>query len=268
LCEARERADVDKFSQSFGKTAQGLSKNPLGIIALFIVLVYGFASLVAVFSGSLNANERLPIIWFLVVFPVLVLAVFSWLVSQHAGKLYGPSDYKNEENYVAIVASLAAATVRRSNAESAPAPEDFRRIAKLVSDSSPLHFAKSDSWQTHILWVDDRPDDNAYEREAFEAVGIRFTLALSTDQALDILSRDRFAAIISDMGRREGSREGYLLLDTIRTQGNQIPFFIYSSSNLTEHKHEITQHGGQGTTNHPQELFQMVTGEIVKRLNK
>jgi hypothetical protein len=84
----------------FGNTAKGLAKNPLGIIALFIVLVYGFAALVTTFSGSMSQPERLPLIWFLVVFPILVLGVFAWLVSRHGGKLYGPGDYRDEENYI------------------------------------------------------------------------------------------------------------------------------------------------------------------------
>src|SRR5438874_3202865 len=86
--------------KGFGDAAKGLAKNPLGIIALFIVLVYGFAALVTTFAGSLSVSERLPLIWFLVLFPVLVLIVFSWLVSRHGGKLYGPGDYRNEENYI------------------------------------------------------------------------------------------------------------------------------------------------------------------------
>jgi len=57
--------------KTFGDTAKGLAKNPLGIIALFIVLVYGFAALVTAFSASLSESERLPLIWFLVLFPVL-----------------------------------------------------------------------------------------------------------------------------------------------------------------------------------------------------
>lgn len=52
--------------------------------------------------------------------------------------------------------------------------------------------------------VDDRPDNNTYERDAFESVGITFTLARSTAEALQVLGKDRFAAIISDMGRAEG----------------------------------------------------------------
>ena len=48
-----------------------------------------------------------------------------------------------------------------------------------------------------------------------EAMGIQFTLAESTDEALRILATNRFAAIISDMGRLEGPREGYKLLERV-----------------------------------------------------
>ena len=65
--------------QDFGSIAKGLARNPLGIIALFIVLVYGFAALVTTFNSSFTPAERLPLIYFLVIFPVLVLGVFTWL---------------------------------------------------------------------------------------------------------------------------------------------------------------------------------------------
>ena len=93
---------MPESAPTFASSAVPLSRNPLGIIALFIVLVYGFASLVITFGGdSLHSEgERLPIVWFLVLFPVAVLAVFGWLVSRHHGKLYGPSDYKEETNFV------------------------------------------------------------------------------------------------------------------------------------------------------------------------
>jgi hypothetical protein len=86
--------------KAFAETARGLARNPLGIIALFIVLVYALAALVTGFAGSLSSNERWPLVCFLVVFPVLVLAVFAWLVSQHATKLYAPSDYADQRDFV------------------------------------------------------------------------------------------------------------------------------------------------------------------------
>jgi hypothetical protein len=94
---------------NFGNTAYKLARNPLGIIALFIVLVYGFAALVTSFSSSFPPNERLPLIYFLVIFPVLVLAVFGWLVSRHINKLYAPSDYRDENSFIRLVTDTAQA---------------------------------------------------------------------------------------------------------------------------------------------------------------
>ena len=84
----------------FGQVAQRLARNPLGIIGLFVVLVYGLASVVAIFADSLATTERLPLIYFVVVYPVLVLIVFVWLVRNHSNKLYGPSDFVDEVNFM------------------------------------------------------------------------------------------------------------------------------------------------------------------------
>jgi len=249
---------------SFGRTAGGLARNPLGIIALFIVLVYGFAALVTTLTSSFTAAERLPLIWFLVIFPVIVLVAFLWLVSRHSSKLFAPSDFKNEDNYVkmqmAAVASLAAASVKSTTSVS---EADIQEMVDTVMQAASARTQEINNWNNHVLWIDDRPDNNIYERRAFEAAGVRFTLALSTKEALDSLEHQKYAAIISDMGRPEGPKEGYVLLNEIRRQGCQTPFFIYTSSNLPECKREIIAQGGQGTTNNPQELFQMVMKAIV-----
>jgi hypothetical protein len=55
---------MDESFKTFSDTAKGLAKNPLGVIALFIVLVYGFASLVTAFGSSFSASERIPLIYF------------------------------------------------------------------------------------------------------------------------------------------------------------------------------------------------------------
>jgi len=253
-------------TKSFGDTAKSLARNPLGIIALFIVLVYGFASLVTAFAGSFSASERLPLIYFLVTFPVLVLVVFFWLVRDHHDKLYGPSDFKNEDNYVkmqmAIVASLTAATAKSDTPTS---KAELNRIVEVVQATGPSRSSATNGWRNQVLWVDDRPENNTYERQAFETMGVRFTQALSTDEAFDKLAYTKFAVIISDMGRREGPREGYVLLDRLRKEGDDTPLFFYAASNAPEHKRETLAHGGQGCTNNAQELFGMVTRALISR---
>jgi uncharacterized membrane protein YoaK (UPF0700 family) len=77
-----------------------LVKNPIGIVALFISLIYSIANFVlGATASSLTHDERFPIIIFIVVFPVIVLAVFYMLVSRHHGKLYAPGDYKNDQAF-------------------------------------------------------------------------------------------------------------------------------------------------------------------------
>jgi CheY-like chemotaxis protein len=196
----------------------------------------------------------------------VVLGVFAWLVSKHSGKLFAPSDFKDEENYVkmqmAVVASLTAATAKGAT----PASEaQLHKIVEVVRAAGPAAAATADGWRNRILWVDDRPENNTYERQAFEAMGLRFTLALSTHEAFEKLAQAKFAAIISDMGRREGPREGYVLLDRLRKEGDHTPLFFYASSNAPDHKRETREHGGQGCTNNAEELFEMVTRAVIQR---
>jgi CheY-like chemotaxis protein len=158
--------------------------------------------------------------------------------------------------------SLAAAAAKTEGKQ--PGPKDISRVARSIVGGMQHATMKEpvEDSQKHILWVDDRPDNNTYERGAFEAIGFRFTLALSTNQALQTLSQQRFAAIISDMGRKEGPKEGYVLLHALRSKGDQTPFFIYAGSNLPEHKREAVARGAQGSTNDPQELFELITGMV------
>jgi hypothetical protein len=85
---------------TFSGAAKGLARNPLGIIALFIVLIYGFAALTLGINRSLDSTARMPLIWFMVVFPFIVLAMFAWLVRNHHEKLYAPADYKTDEGFL------------------------------------------------------------------------------------------------------------------------------------------------------------------------
>ena len=253
--------------QSFGTTAKELSRSPLGIIALFIVFVYGFVSLIMINSDAFTSMERLLLIVFLISFPVLVLFVFAWMVSNHSDKLFGPGDFKNEEHFLQlktakVTTSLGAAT---AEAQQATTDADISKIVELIRAAEPVQAEYSEEWRNKILWVDDRPMNNTFERQAFEAMGLEFTLVLTTDEAFKKLSQNKFATIISDMGRVEGPREGYVLLDKLRKEGDQTPLFFYAGSNEREHKLETSEHDGQGCTNNPQELFEMVIKAVIRR---
>lgn len=175
------------------------------------------------------------------------------------------------EKLIAGAVSLVTATAGKTVGHIAT-PEELGNAAKgaagrMLRGVEATEFfgdRSADSWRSQILWVDDRPHNNFSERKAFESMGFEFTLALSTSEALEILSERRFAAIISDMGRKEGSREGYVLLESVRSSDKMTPFFIYAGSNSPEHKVEAVERGAQGSTNRAGELADMVIQAIVK----
>jgi CheY-like chemotaxis protein len=256
-------------TKSLSDTAQVLSRNPLGIIALFIVLVYGLAAMVTASAAAFSPSERLPLIYFLVLFPVLVLGVFAWFVSRHSEKLYGPGDYQNEENFLKLhsgqlhaVASLTAATSKHARLAS---EKELDRIVERVQAVGAGLGGRGESWRNRILWVDDHPENNVYERQALEALGLQVMLALSTDDALDRLKSSNYAAIISDMERGEVPEEGYVLLGRLRGMRDRTPLFFYTQSDAPEERKQTADRGGQGHTNHPDELFEMVTRAVIQR---
>ncbi len=250
--------------KEFADSATGFTKSPLGIIALFIVLVYGFASLVVTF-GQANLKDHIAaLVYFMVLFPVLVFFGFLWLVAKHHKKLYGPSDFKDEGNFLKMhlssAVSLAAAISKQPGGDVDINQTQLDEIVELVSNTAQK--PSNEKWKNRILWVDDCPENNVHERQAFENQGLHFKLALSTEEALETLNNEKFAAIISDMGRKEGPQEGYVLLDKLRDLSNKTPFVIYASSNLPEHKKMARESGALGSTNKAQELFRLVMNAV------
>lgn len=124
---------------------------------------------------------------------------------------------------------------------------------------------KNNGSKTEILWVDDRPENNVYERNVLEQYGLTFTLALSTSQALQFIEHKEFSLVISDMKRKEGIKEGYILLDEIRKTNGEIPFIIYMGSRTQDYINETLQRGGQGCTDSPGELVDLVIKNLLNK---
>ncbi len=140
--------------------------------------------------------------------------------------------------------------------------EDFLRFSTECREA--LENFKRKNQKKQILWVDDRPENNVHERNVLEQYGLNFTLALSTQQALDFMQHTKFALVISDMRRKEGEHEGYILLDQIRKNKNETPFIVYAGSSKEEYKNEISKRGGQGYTNKPRELIDLVIKNLLR----
>jgi hypothetical protein len=86
--------------KDFGEIAFKLSRNPLGVLSLAFVLVYGIAGYICT-STSLQEDDRRILIWFTVFFPLIILITFYRLVTEHSTKLFAPGDFSVESNFLA-----------------------------------------------------------------------------------------------------------------------------------------------------------------------
>lgn len=114
----------------------------------------------------------------------------------------------------------------------------------------------------HVLWVDDNKDWIDLERAVLAAAGIATVWVSSTSRALELLAGNSFQVVITDMGRAEGRREGYVLLDAMRERGDDTPVIVYSSSSVPAHVEEVFAHEGQGAASDPSLLFELVMGQL------
>jgi DNA-binding NtrC family response regulator len=113
-----------------------------------------------------------------------------------------------------------------------------------------------------VLWVDDNPENNVYERNALETLGVQFSLARSTEEARRLLASDPFQLVITDFARADDARGGYTLLEDVRKLSAAPPLIIYSGSSTSEFETQAKTRGAYGETNEPLKLFDMAISAI------
>lgn len=164
---------------------------------------------------------------------------------------------KRQQIEVAAMLGAAAQKASPSTEANEQEPnEKARQVAKIVSQVTPRVAQRLG--KTSVLWVDDNPSNNVYERRTLEALGINIILSKSTEEALRKISESHFDIIISDMNRPPDSQAGFTLLAELPKQAKHIPFVIYAGSNAPKYQTEAISRGAFGITNNPNELVQLV----------
>lgn len=104
-----------------------------------------------------------------------------------------------------------------------------------------------------LLWVDDVPDNNVYERNLLNSLGIGTDLARSTDEALGKLtSKQHYDVVISDMSRYGTNDAGLQLLRAMRERDHQLQVIFYL---MQIDAARGTPPGAFGATERPDELL-------------
>lgn len=106
-----------------------------------------------------------------------------------------------------------------------------------------------------ILWVDDYPDNNAYEVAALQRKGVTVELARSTADAMRAVraAAQPFDAIITDMGREENGEEradaGLQLIRVLQEEQVTAPVIVYASARAVDrHRDKLGELGVEGTS--------------------
>lgn len=115
-----------------------------------------------------------------------------------------------------------------------------------------------------ILWVDDKPVNNAFLIDSLKYQGVEVTTAPSTQEGLEHFSRGSFDCIITDLSRNEGGlvankQAGFELIRAIRKQNEGIPIYIYTAKIDERLRQKAEEVGATGLTTSPSELLQMLS---------
>lgn len=181
----------------------------------------------------------------------------------------GPTGVKfNYKRQLEAVANLTAAVNQQSeNGEKAlddhSIPTKTQEAVNAVNQVATTQTIEQIAG-AKVLWVDDHPENNYYTRSALEALGIRFTISTSTEDALEKVHQFSYNVIISDMVRAPDKQAGYTLLERLQEEGFHIPYILFAGPSTPERKAGIAQRGGFAVANGAPDLFRLVIDAIKK----
>jgi CheY-like chemotaxis protein len=192
----------------------------------------------------------------IVVWPLLLLVVLMMFRDKIA-----PKDVSLNEKGIKISFYLLEAEKKGGPADKpAEHPLNPKEIQDVARRASEL-----DLVSRTVLWVDDNPQNQEYERQALSALGIRFVLAKSTAEALPMLRSQKFDLVITDFKRQDDPQGGYTLLSEVMKVAPPPPLIIYTASATPELEAEARKRGAYAETNQPQRLFSLAVSALTSK---
>ena len=104
-----------------------------------------------------------------------------------------------------------------------------------------------------VLWVDDRPENNALLIDQLMTDGVQVDVARTTEEGLALASRPGYGAVITDMGRWEDGRyrtvAGLDFARRLRAAGDSTPAAgVHQRARVREHGDEARAAGAEAVT--------------------
>jgi CheY-like chemotaxis protein len=117
--------------------------------------------------------------------------------------------------------------------------------------------------RAHILWVDDHPEGNAFEVEAFERAGVAVDTARTNAAARDLAGRRTYDLIITDIGRDapEAQYAGLDLPRELLPDRNRLSPVVYYVTKVRS----VRTIDGYPVVDRPSDLFRVVSELLVRQ---
>ncbi len=113
-----------------------------------------------------------------------------------------------------------------------------------------------------VLWVDDNPANNEYERSVLRPEGLVFDNVVSTAEAIEQLRTSTYDLVITDLGRRWSSDRSKtagrkLLADPVITRGGP-PVIVYAGRAAAAQAAELLAAGAFGVSRNREHFLELV----------
>jgi CheY-like chemotaxis protein len=113
-----------------------------------------------------------------------------------------------------------------------------------------------------VLWVDDRPANNEYERQLLRPHGLVFDNVVSTQEAIEQLMNEGYDLVITDLGR-EGSSDrsndaGATFLQHPAVRSGGPPVIVYAGRWAVARRNELLQLGAADVMANREQLVETV----------
>lgn len=154
-------------------------KNPLTIIAIFAGIAEVSGSAVLPFLSIANQSDY---VWFLMIFPILLISYFFLTLNFNHKVLYAPSDFRDEETFYKLIMPASATQREEKLREQAREIEAETYEAKLSTQTKPSRIKTRDA---------------AYNEPRTRALRAKYSLA--EELILNKISKDIGKPIRRDM---------------------------------------------------------------------
>ena len=136
-----------------------------------------------------------------------------------------------------------------------------QKIDEAIEELSKLGDLKEKASSMKILWVDDFPANNKSIMDIYQNIGVHFDIAIDNEYAYELLEKNKYNLVISDMGRHSENMAGISFIKYINKMSinPKPPVILYASQKAIDMYGSLARtEGAILATSSARELIMMI----------